>query len=89
MASRPEGATHLHYSFRLPLGFESVLGFDFGSAAFVVEAVEVSDDFDSEELLSDLASDLDSVDFDSDLLSDLDSEPLLSDAADFLYDSLR
>ncbi len=72
----------MSYSFRLPLGLASLLGVAFGSAAFGAEA---SEDFDSEELLSDL----DSEDLDPELLSDLDSELLLSDAADFLYESLR
>ena len=75
--SHPAGATHLSYSFCLPLGLDSLLGFAFGSAAL---GVEVPDDFDSEELLSDL----DSEDFEPELLSDLDSELLLSEAADFL-----
>lgn len=79
--SQPAGATHLGYSLRLPLGFDSLVGVAFGSADLDAEA---SEDFDSEELLSDLDSDLDSEDLVSELLSDLDSEPLLSEAADFL-----
>ena len=82
---------------RFPLLFGSALGVAFGSAAL---AVDVSEDLDSDELLSDLLSvfdsddlesdGLDSAEFDSDLLSDLDSvEFFESDAADFLYDSLR
>jgi len=71
------------YSLLFPLGFVSVLGFAFGSAAF---GAEVSADLDSEALLSDLDSDLDSDPFESDLLSD---EFFESEAADFLYESLR
>jgi hypothetical protein len=59
-----------------------MLGVAFGSAALDAEA---SEDFESEEALSDLDSD----DLEPELLSDLDSEVLLSDAADFLYESLR
>jgi len=88
------------YSLRLPLLFGSELGVDLGTA---VLAADASEDLDSDELPSDLLSVLDSVDFDSDdvdsdllsdfdsdLLSDLDSDKFFeSDAADFLYDSLR
>lgn len=85
---------------RLPLLFGSELGVDLGSAALVADA---SEDLDSDELPSDLRSVLDSVGFDSDdvdsdllsdldsaMLSDLDSDEFFeSEAADFLYDSLR
>jgi len=75
------------YSLLFPLDLVSVLGFVFGSTAFEAEAeAEVSADLDSEELLSDLVSDLDSAPFESDLLSD---ELFESEAADFLYESLR
>lgn len=87
------------YSLRLPLLFGSGLD-DLGSIAF--DEV-VSDGLDSDEpsdfpadlaeLPSELAvvvSDFGSDDVDSDLLSDLVSDVFLeSDAADFLYDSLR
>ncbi len=87
------------YSLRLPLLFGSGLD-DLGSVAF--DEV-VSDGLDSDEPsdlpadLADLPSELAVVvsgfgsdDVDSDLLSDLVSEVFLeSEAADFLYDSLR
>ena len=82
-------------SFLFPLGFVSVLGVAFGSTAF---DAELSADLDSEELLSDLLSDLVS-DLESDLESELVSDDFESDllseeffeseAADFLYESLR
>ena len=82
---------------RLPLLFVSELGDALGSAALVADA---SADLDSAELRSDLLSVLDSDgldsdgfdsdDGDSDLLSDFESDEFFeSDAADFLYDSLR
>ena len=88
------------YSLRLPLLFGSELD-ALGWTAFVAA---VSEDLDSEEPsdrpsdlagfpseeLAEVLSDLGSDDVDSDLLSDLDSDEFFeSDAADFLYDSLR
>ncbi len=67
----------------MPLGLDSVLGDAFGSADL---GVDVSAVVDGDVLLSDL----DSVVFESDLFSAFDSEVFLeSEAADFLYDSLR
>ena len=88
---------------RLPLLLGSELGVALGSADLLADASEDLDsdelrsdfdsvgldsgDFDSDELDSD---DFDSDELDSGLLSDLASDEFFeSDAADFLYDSLR
>jgi hypothetical protein len=82
-AKDEQSQTERYDSFRLRLDLVSALGAALGSAGF---AVEVSADFDSVEPPSDFVSD----DLDSDLLSDLDSVAFFeSEAADFLYDSLR
>ena len=83
------------YSLRLPLLFGSELD-DLGWTALDVVGSEDLDSDEPPELSLDVAElavglpDLDSDDVDSDLLSDFNSDEFFeSDAADFLYDSLR